>query len=43
VFPRLLDSDLYVCGPQAWSDLVVREARLAGVPEHRIHQERFGS
>jgi predicted ferric reductase len=43
VFPDLLDSDLYVCGPQAWSDLVVRDARLAGVPEHRIHQERFGS
>lgn len=43
VFPRLLESDLYVCGPEAWSDLVVREARLAGVPEHRIHQERFGS
>jgi predicted ferric reductase len=43
VFPRLLDSDLYVCGPRAWSDLVVRDARLAGVPEHRIHQERFES
>ncbi|ROR33428.1 putative ferric reductase [Curtobacterium sp. JUb34] len=43
VFPRLLESDLYVCGPRAWSDLVVSEARLAGVPEHRIHQERFES
>lgn len=43
VFPRLLESDLYVCGPRAWSDLVVRDARLAGVPEHQIHQERFES
>jgi predicted ferric reductase len=43
VFPDLLESDLYVCGPRAWSDLVVREARLAGVPEHRIHHERFES
>ncbi|WP_144713384.1 ferric reductase-like transmembrane domain-containing protein [Curtobacterium pusillum] len=43
VFPRLTESDLYVCGPRAWSDLVVREARLAGVPEHQIHQERFES
>lgn len=43
VFPKLLQSDLYVCGPRAWSDLVVREARIAGVPEHQIHQERFGS
>jgi predicted ferric reductase len=42
-FPNLLRSDLYVCGPRAWSDLVVREARLAGVPEHQIHQERFES
>jgi predicted ferric reductase len=42
-FPDLLRSDLYVCGPTAWSDLVVREARLAGVPEHQIHQERFSS
>lgn len=42
-FPLLLDSDVYVCGPQAWSDLVVRDARLAGVPEHQIHQERFSS
>lgn len=43
VFPDLLDSDLYVCGPQVWTDLVVAEARAAGVPEHRIHQERFAS
>ena len=42
-FPHLLESDLYVCGPQPWSDLVVRDARLAGVPEHQIHQERFTS
>ncbi len=42
-FPHLLQSDLYVCGPQAWSDLVVRDARLAGIPEHQIHQERFDS
>jgi predicted ferric reductase len=42
-FPELLRSDLYVCGPRAWSDLVVAEARRAGVPEHQIHQERFES
>ncbi|MCJ1705543.1 ferric reductase-like transmembrane domain-containing protein [Rathayibacter sp. VKM Ac-2926] len=41
VFPRLLDSDLYVCGPDAWSELVLRDARSAGLPEHRIHVERF--
>ncbi|MFZ7087963.1 ferredoxin reductase family protein [Curtobacterium sp. RRHDQ10] len=42
-FPHLLHSDVYVCGPRAWSDLVVEEARRAGVPEHQIHQERFES
>jgi predicted ferric reductase len=43
VFPHLLESDLYVCGPRAWSDLVVQDARRAGVPGHRIHLERFGA
>ncbi|AMM20773.1 oxidoreductase [Frondihabitans sp. PAMC 28766] len=42
-FPHLMESDLYICGPQAWADLVARDARLAGVPEHQIHQERFSS
>ncbi|RKR75372.1 ferredoxin reductase family protein [Frondihabitans australicus] len=42
-FPHLLESDVYICGPQAWADLVARDARLAGVPEHQIHQERFTS
>jgi predicted ferric reductase len=40
-FPDLQSSDLYVCGPQAWTDLVVRDARAAGLPEHQIHTERF--
>lgn len=40
-FPDLLDSDLYVCGPQAWTDLVIRDARAAGLPEVQIHVERF--
>ncbi|WEO78895.1 ferredoxin reductase family protein [Cryobacterium sp. SO2] len=41
VFPRLADSDLYVCGPQAWTDLVVRDAKAAGLPDRQIHVERF--
>jgi predicted ferric reductase len=40
-FPELAQSDLYVCGPQAWTDLVVEDARAAGLPEHQIHTERF--
>lgn len=42
-FPHLMESDLYICGPQVWADLVARDARRAGVPEHQIHQERFES
>lgn len=41
VFPDLADSDLYVCGPSAWLDAVVADATALGVPEHRIHAERF--
>ena len=43
VFPQLDQSDLYVCGPPAWTDLVLRDAEAQGVPAHRIHLERFDS
>jgi predicted ferric reductase len=41
VFPDLAESDLYICGPTSWLDAVVADARAHGVPEHRIHAERF--
>ncbi|GAB3119234.1 ferredoxin reductase family protein [Glaciibacter psychrotolerans] len=41
IFPDLASSDLYVCGPPAWTDLVVRDARTAGIPDLQIHVERF--
>lgn len=41
VFPDLKDSDLYICGPSAWLDLVENDARRAGIPEHQLHTERF--
>jgi predicted ferric reductase len=40
-FPDLAHSDLYVCGPTVWTDLVVSEAKAAGMPAHQIHAERF--
>jgi predicted ferric reductase len=43
LFPRLHQSDLYVCGAPAWSDLVIAEAERLGVPRRRIHVERFGA
>lgn len=39
--PHLLNSDLYICGPQAWTDLVVRDALAAGLPSAQLHVERF--
>ena len=41
IFPDLLDSDLYLCGPSAWLNVVEADARVWGVPEHQIHSERF--
>ncbi len=41
VFPDLLHSDLYLCGPTAWLNAVEADARATGIPEHQIHAERF--
>lgn len=41
VFPRLADSDLYLCGPTNWLDLVEEDALATGLPAHQIHSERF--
>lgn len=40
--PDVADRDVYLCGPRGWTDLVVRDLRAAGVPEHHIHLETFG-
>ena len=39
--PDLVTSDVYVCGPQGWTDAVVRAARAAGLPSDQLHLERF--
>jgi len=39
--PDIPDVDLFICGPKPWAELVMRDARAAGVPRHRIHAERF--
>ena len=41
VLPDLHEVDLFVCGPGDWADLVVGEARAAGLSDRRIHVERF--
>lgn len=37
----VLDHDVYVCGPPAWMDAVLRDLRRAGFPASRIHRESF--
>lgn len=39
--PDIARADVYICGPQAAADLIIADARAAGVPADRIHQERF--
>jgi predicted ferric reductase len=39
--PDLDEYDVFVCGPPAWMDAVVRDLRAAGAPAARIHTESF--
>ncbi len=39
--PYVADSDVYVCGPLAASELVVADALACGTPANSIHNERF--
>ncbi|MGC9667738.1 ferric reductase-like transmembrane domain-containing protein [Planosporangium sp. 12N6] len=39
--PDIAGHDVYVCGPDPWMAAVVRAARAAGVPDARLHLERF--
>lgn len=41
IWPELADSDLYLCGPDGWSDLVEADGRRAGLHPLRLHRERF--
>ena len=39
--PHIKDSDLYICGPTPWTELVIRDAQRLGLTDHQIHAERF--
>ena len=41
--PDLARSDVYVCGPEAFSSQVLAVARSVGVPEGRLHHESFAT
>jgi predicted ferric reductase len=39
--PDLAHRDVYVCGPEEWTELVRRTALAAGLPPERLHVESF--
>lgn len=39
--PDFLKRDVYLCGPQAFMDSLIRDLTDAGVPKERLHYERF--
>lgn len=41
MIPDLATRDLYLCGPPAFVDAIVRRARTIGVASSRIHHEKF--
>ena len=41
IVPDVAEREVYVCGPDAWMAAALDAARRAGVPERRLHAERF--
>ena len=41
MLPEIATSDVYICGPSAWTHAVVRTLREAGTPTKQIHAEEF--
>ena len=39
--PKVKDSDVYVCGPVAWTRSVERSLKAAATPTHQIHTEEY--
>ena len=42
LIPDLAERDVFLCGPQPWTDGFTALVRAAGVPRDRIHTESFG-
>jgi predicted ferric reductase len=39
--PDLAERDVFVCGPEHWTDLVQRDLSAAGLPSEQLHLETF--
>jgi ferredoxin-NADP reductase len=40
--PDIAERDVFVCGPERWTDMVCASLSAAGLPEDRLHLETFG-
>ncbi|MFZ1409843.1 MAG: ferredoxin reductase family protein [Micropruina sp.] len=41
IAPYLAEADVFVCGPDGFTDAVIADLKGHGVPDSRIHEERF--
>jgi predicted ferric reductase len=41
IAPFVSESDVFICGPAAWTQSVVRTLKKVGTPENQIHAEEF--
>ena len=41
IAPKLVDSDVFICGPTGWTHAVEKSALRAGTPANQIHAEEF--
>lgn len=41
IAPWISESDVFICGPAAWTRTVQKSLRRAGTPENQIHAEEF--
>ena len=39
--PHVSEADVYICGPQAWTESVIKSVRKAGTPNDNIHSEEY--
>ena len=41
IAPRVKESDVYICGPTAWTKAVARTINRAGTPTQQVHTEEY--
>ena len=39
--PHVSEADVYICGPQVWTESVIKSVRKAGTPADNIHSEEY--